>query len=136
MVFNTTFNNISVILWRSVLLVEETGVPGSLTNFYHIILYLVHLAMKGVGTRNFRVVIGTDCTCSCKSNYHMITTAPYFYIESKKVGLNLKKTDDFFQLFNWFQLFSFEKKFESYRTWSEEVKNGGFERGCRWFQLF
>ena len=25
---NTTFNNISVILWRSVLLVEETGVPG------------------------------------------------------------------------------------------------------------
>jgi hypothetical protein len=27
MVFNTTFNNISVILWRSVLLVEETRVP-------------------------------------------------------------------------------------------------------------
>jgi hypothetical protein len=27
MVFNTTFNNISVILWRSVLLVEETVVP-------------------------------------------------------------------------------------------------------------
>jgi len=25
MVFNTTFNNISVISWRSVLLVEETG---------------------------------------------------------------------------------------------------------------
>jgi len=28
MVFNATFNNISVILWQSVLLVEETGVPG------------------------------------------------------------------------------------------------------------
>jgi len=28
MVFNPTFNNISVISWRSVLLVEETGVPG------------------------------------------------------------------------------------------------------------
>jgi len=28
MVFNTTFNNISVISWRSVLLVEETGVLG------------------------------------------------------------------------------------------------------------
>ena len=28
MVFNATFNNISVILWRSVLLVVETGVPG------------------------------------------------------------------------------------------------------------
>ena len=28
MVFYATFNNISVISWRSVLLVEETGVPG------------------------------------------------------------------------------------------------------------
>jgi len=28
MVFNATFNNILVISWRSVLLVEETGVPG------------------------------------------------------------------------------------------------------------
>jgi hypothetical protein len=27
-VFNATFNNISVISWQSVLLVEETGVPG------------------------------------------------------------------------------------------------------------
>jgi len=37
-VFNTTFNNSSVISWRSVLLVDETGVPGenhskSLINF-------------------------------------------------------------------------------------------------------
>ena len=28
MVFNVTFNNISGISWRSVLLVEENGVPG------------------------------------------------------------------------------------------------------------
>ena len=28
MVFNVTFNNISIILWRLVLLLEETGVPG------------------------------------------------------------------------------------------------------------
>jgi hypothetical protein len=28
MVFNATFNNISVTPWRSVLLVEETGVHG------------------------------------------------------------------------------------------------------------
>jgi len=28
MVIYTTYNNISVILWRLVLLVEETGVPG------------------------------------------------------------------------------------------------------------
>ena len=28
MVFNATFNNISCISWQSVLLMEETGVPG------------------------------------------------------------------------------------------------------------
>jgi hypothetical protein len=28
MMFNATFNNISIISWQSVLLVEETGVPG------------------------------------------------------------------------------------------------------------
>jgi hypothetical protein len=28
LVFNATFDNISAISWRSVLLVEETGVPG------------------------------------------------------------------------------------------------------------
>ena len=32
MVFNATFNNISVISWRSVLLVEETGVAEKTTD--------------------------------------------------------------------------------------------------------
>ena len=32
MVFSATFNNCSVISWWSVLLVEETGVPGETTN--------------------------------------------------------------------------------------------------------
>jgi hypothetical protein len=31
-VFNATFNNISVISWRSVLLVEETRVPEKTTD--------------------------------------------------------------------------------------------------------
>ena len=30
--------------------------------------------MKGVLTHNFIVIIGTDCTGSCKSNYQMIMT--------------------------------------------------------------
>jgi hypothetical protein len=40
MVFNATFNSISVILWQSVLLVEETGVPGEyqLTVKYEVII--------------------------------------------------------------------------------------------------
>jgi hypothetical protein len=39
MVFNATFNNISAISWRSVLLVEETGVPEE---NYRPAAYLTH----------------------------------------------------------------------------------------------
>jgi len=53
MVFNATFNNISVILWQSVLLVEETRVLSQVTNKLHdIILYREHLAISRIQTHN------------------------------------------------------------------------------------
>jgi hypothetical protein len=44
MVFNATFNNISVISWRSVLLVEETGVSGE--NYSKITRFSTKLEMR------------------------------------------------------------------------------------------
>ena len=53
MVFNATFNNISVISWRSVVLVEETGGPGEnhrpVASHRHNV---AHLALIEIRTQN------------------------------------------------------------------------------------
>jgi hypothetical protein len=40
MMFNATFNNISVISWQSVLLIEEVEVPGKATGLAHVTVIL------------------------------------------------------------------------------------------------
>ena len=77
MVFNTTFNNISVISWRLVLLVDETGVPRrnhrSAASHCQTLSHNVVSSttrFSGILTHN---VSGTQVD---KSNYHTTTTIP------------------------------------------------------------
>ena len=81
MAFSATFNNILVISWRWVLLVEGTGVPGE--NHRPVASHWQTLSHNVVSStprheQGFElttlVMIGTDCTGSCKFNYHTITT--------------------------------------------------------------
>jgi len=101
MVFNATFNNISVISWQSVLLVKETGVPRE--NHRYVASHWQILSNKccieytstWAGFKHTTlVVIDTDYIGSCKSNYNTITAATahgvgFFFLKVKNASLHI-----------------------------------------------
>ena len=94
MVFNAIFNNISVISWQSVLLVEETGGPKKTTDLSQVTAKIYHIMLFTLSWLRFElttsVVIGIDCIGSCKSNYPtiMATTVPIKICIMLKLILN------------------------------------------------
>jgi len=70
-VFNATFNNISVISWQSVLLVEETVVHRknhrSVTSHCQTLPH--HVVSSTPPLERDLLVIGTDCTCTIRYDH-------------------------------------------------------------------
>jgi hypothetical protein len=77
MVFNATFNNISVISWQSVLLVVPGENHQPAASHWQTLSHNVVSSIPGLS--RIQTNNGTDCIGSYKSSYHTITTpkAPF-----------------------------------------------------------
>jgi hypothetical protein len=80
--FNATFNSISVISWRLVLFDEETGIPGQnhrppVCHWQTLSHCCIEHSSSWAGFELTTLVdIGTYCIDRYTSKYHTITTAP------------------------------------------------------------
>ena len=76
LVFIATFNNISVISLRSVLLMGETRVPGEnhryVASHWQILSHNILSSKPRLSGIQTLVVICTDCTGNSSTKYHMI----------------------------------------------------------------
>jgi hypothetical protein len=99
MVFNATINNISAISCRSVLLLEETGVPGENHRpaasqlYYIIVFYRVHLA-----TNRFELTNLVDRRT--KTNKKTKTNDEHLIILFNKTSTSLRIIDHL-NIFRW-----------------------------------
>jgi hypothetical protein len=94
MVFNATFNNILAISWRSVLLVEETGVPGE----NHHPIFMFGLSLNISYYSKAKLEFAQDITTNeALSTYYPIgpisvgVGIPQFYKRVNSVALLSKK---------------------------------------------
>jgi hypothetical protein len=71
MVFNATFNNISDILWQSVLLVEETGVSSENHQYFlEFLLITVYVILSIMRHCRDRMVVGFTTTHAISAYQH------------------------------------------------------------------
>ena len=141
MVLNVIFNNISVISWRLILLVKETGVPREnhrpVTSHWQTVSHNVVTSTprheRDLTSPLYIVVIGTKFTGSCKSNYHSKRTTADTLVTKYHIGLIQKFMCSLLQflvhLFNSIILYvqTYEKYLDVYDIKSIESTRSIFE---------
>ena len=96
MVLNVTFNNISVISWRSALLVEETGVPrenyrpaaSHWQTVSHTVVWSTPL-LSGIRTHNVAEVVVNPTTIQSRPNDHCVNWNNYLRVRVDRLLFQL-----------------------------------------------